>query len=90
MNVLRTFGMGKSEGKITKQLMDSAQGLVELFGREKQKPFNPELALGMVTCNVPSTILFGKQFDYDDKAFHETIETIGYVMQNLDSAGMKA
>ena len=90
MHALRNLGMGKPDGEVTKQSMESAQSILKLFDREKGKPFNPELVVGMVACNVPCYVLCGKKFDYDDKGYHETIEVIDYVMKNADAAGMKA
>ncbi|XP_068100626.1 cytochrome P450 2K1-like [Hyperolius riggenbachi] len=74
LSTLRDFGMGKKT--VESRIQDELIYLIEHFKTQNGKPFDTEIIMGNAVCNVISSIIFGKRFEYEDPAFQKLLKTM--------------
>ncbi|XP_068100630.1 cytochrome P450 2K4-like [Hyperolius riggenbachi] len=74
LSTLRDFGMGKNT--VEARIQDELTYLIEHFKSHNGKPFDNEITMGNAICNVISSIIFGKRFEYGDPEFKKLLKTM--------------
>ncbi|XP_068100625.1 cytochrome P450 2K1-like [Hyperolius riggenbachi] len=74
LSTLRDFGMGKKT--VEARIQDELIYLIEHFKSQNGKPFDTEIIMSNAVCNVISSIIFGKRFEYNNPAFKKLLKTM--------------
>ncbi|XP_068100636.1 cytochrome P450 2K1-like [Hyperolius riggenbachi] len=74
LSTLRDFGMGKKT--VEARIQDELIYLIEHFKSHNGKPFDTSIIMSSAICNVISSIIFGKRFEYDNAEFKKLLKTM--------------
>ncbi|XP_068100624.1 cytochrome P450 2K1-like [Hyperolius riggenbachi] len=74
LSTLRDFGMGKKT--VEARIQDELIYLIEHFKSHNGKPFDTEIIMSNAVCNVISSIIFGKRFEYENPVFKKLLKRI--------------
>ncbi|XP_063793788.1 cytochrome P450 2F2-like [Pseudophryne corroboree] len=76
MLTLSNFGMGKRS--IEERIKENCEYLIDMLRKANGSPIDPKHHIHSSVCSIICTVLFGKQFDYQDKEFktlmHYTVD----------------
>ncbi|XP_006980281.1 cytochrome P450 2D28-like isoform X1 [Peromyscus maniculatus bairdii] len=64
VSTMRNFGLGKKS--LEQWVTDEAGHLRDAFANQAGRPFNPNAILDKATCNVISSLIFARRFEYED------------------------
>ncbi|NXK03470.1 CP2J2 protein, partial [Herpetotheres cachinnans] len=88
LTTLRNLGLGKRS--LEERIQEECRCLVDVFGDEQGKPFNPHFKISNAVSNIICSITFGNRFDYQDEDFQkllklmdETASLHGAIMSQL-------
>ncbi|XP_068102882.1 cytochrome P450 2K4-like [Hyperolius riggenbachi] len=83
LSTLRDFGMGKK--MMEARIQDELTYLIEHFKSHNGKPFHIEIIMSNALCNVISSIIFGKRFEYNNPEFEKLMKSVDDIEKHLGS-----
>ncbi|XP_037053590.1 cytochrome P450 2D28-like [Peromyscus leucopus] len=74
VSTMRNFGLGKKS--LEQWVTDEAGHLRDAFADQAGRPFNPNAILDKATCNVISSLIFARRFEYEDPYLIRMLELL--------------
>ncbi|XP_038076158.1 cytochrome P450 2J6-like [Patiria miniata] len=86
LNVLRSFGVGKSS--FEEKIGAEGEELLKEMSAFQGKPFNPRPPFGSAVSNVICSVVFGKRYDYEDQDFKRLLALLNKVILSSGTGGI--
>ncbi|KAM6216496.1 uncharacterized protein ACDL77_010072 [Rhynchocyon petersi] len=83
VSTMRNFGLGKKS--LEQWVTEEAACLCSAFAAQAGRPFNPNALLNKAVCNIITSLLHGRRFEYDDPTFLKLLEMVETTM--TDNSG---
>ncbi|XP_067317342.1 cytochrome P450 2G1-like [Anolis sagrei] len=80
---LKNLGMGK--GSIEERIQEEVQYLLEKLKKTQSLPFDPTFLLSCTTSNIVCSIVFGRCFEYEDKAFLSMLDRVNKTFYEMST-----
>ncbi|CAO2601473.1 Cytochrome P450 2D3 [Lemmus lemmus] len=74
VSTLRNFGLGKKS--LEQWVTDEAGHLCDAFADQAGQPFNPHNLLNKAACNVISSLIYARRFEYGDAHVTNMLKTL--------------
>ncbi|KAL6092407.1 hypothetical protein STEG23_031765 [Scotinomys teguina] len=74
VSTLRNFGLGKKS--LEEWVTDEAGHLCDALADQAGYPLNPSNLLNKAVCNVITSLIYARRFDYEDPQFNKLLKTI--------------
>ncbi|XP_005354514.1 cytochrome P450 2D3-like [Microtus ochrogaster] len=74
VSTMRNFGLGKKS--LEQWVTDEAGHLCDAFADQAGQPFNPHSLLNKAACNVISSLIYARRFEYGDTHFTNMLKTL--------------
>ncbi|XP_075816230.1 cytochrome P450 2D3-like [Microtus pennsylvanicus] len=74
VSTMRNFGLGKKS--LEQWVTDEAGHLCDAFADQAGQPFNPHSLLNKAACNVISSLIYARRFEYGDAHFTNMLKTL--------------
>ncbi|XP_003470594.1 cytochrome P450 2D6-like [Cavia porcellus] len=84
LSTLRNFGLGKKS--LEQWVTEEAACLCAAFASQNGRPFRPNALLNKAVCNVISSLVYGRRFEYEDPQLDRTLELLQELLK--ESSGL--
>ena len=81
LSTFRSFGVGRRS--FQEQISVEAQALSEEFSKQQGERFDPRKLVSNAIANIICAVVFGKRYEYSDKAFHELLELLDKTVEGV-------
>ncbi|CAH6791262.1 cytochrome P450 2D28 [Phodopus roborovskii] len=83
LSTLRNLGLGKKS--LEQWVTDEAGHLCDAFADQAGRPFNPSTMLNKAMCNVISSLIFARRFEYEDPYLLQVLKLLEEALSNISA-----